>query len=359
VSKGKLEGEVLAYFSDGIEKFPAIVIVSGSVIFNFDPEETIHFLISERYHVNRRPLYTFLPFHYHRVPGNVRVLISRLFYFSKIHSYRSFYFPSWFIERSVELIRSVFLNTLSILEGNRINTLPFWPNSKDFSIVLTHDVDTNKGFRMISRFIEIEERYGLKSSWNFVSRHYDIDSELLDSLIKKGYEIASHGYNHDNKLPFLDKRVIEKRLLECLEFLSRYNVEGFRSPSLFTTKELYEILPKFFSYDSSIPDTELFRGSCSVFPFTIGNLVELPLTLPMDSTLIFYRIWMEKMDWIKRIGGLVVVTTHPEPHFSGNKKMLNIYERLISRITYEPKAWIDRPREIAKWWRERNSKNVG
>ena len=42
-------------------------------------------------------------------------------------------------------------------------------------------------------------------------------------------------------------------------------------------------------YDSSFPDTYPFEpqagGCCSIFPFFLGDLVELPITLVQDHTM--------------------------------------------------------------------------
>jgi hypothetical protein len=90
-------------------------------------------------------------------------------------------------------------------------------------------------------------------------------------------------------------------------------------------------------YDSSFPDTDPFEpqpgGCCSIFPFFLGDLVELPITLPQDHTL--WEIlrkdsiehWTRKSDWIVANGGMINLITHPD--------------------------YLDTPREVAAWWRTR------
>jgi hypothetical protein len=81
----------------------------------------------------------------------------------------------------------------------------------------------------------------------------------------------------------------------------------------------------------------------------------------MDSSLIFLgnspaeilSIWLKKLEYIKKVGGLAVVTTHTDTHFSGNANMLGIYRRLLEEIHKDSTAWITTPHVAADWWKQR------
>lgn len=356
--------KVLAYFEFSNQKIPAILQTNKKVIFNFDPEKTIASLLYEKYFIKKRPIYTYLPFHYHKIPcrvflNNLQTIVKKNFYKKK--------FPDWPIESSVETLRYLILK----LANKKIQKKTFWPKNKKYAIALTHDVDTQTGFKNIPFLLKVEEKYGLTSLWNIVGHYYKIDYKYLDMLAKQGHEIGLHGFNHDNKLPFLKKTDIELRLQKCSELLQRYEIKGFRSPSLLRSDKLFEVLPKFFSYDSSIPDTEVYspignnNGCCTVFPFIINGLVELPLTIPQDAVLLnlgynpkkVYSIWINKLKWIKSVGGLAVINTHPEKHFSGNKIMSELYEDFIEEVIKDSEAWITNPYDIVKYW-NKNQKNL-
>jgi len=114
----------------------------------------------------------------------------------------------------------------------------------------------------------------------------------LINLTRDGFEVGCHGYVHDNKLVSLGKEDMKDSLSKAVEILKELGVKGFRSPSLLRSRQLFEALKDFFLYDSSVPDTEVFlqiaprSGCCTVFPYLIsGNLLEIPITLPLDSTL--------------------------------------------------------------------------
>lgn len=361
VYKNLEKGKIIAYFLDGKERFPAVIQKNKKIIFNFDPEENINYLLNEEYVRRTRPIYTYLPFHYHKIP--FRFSLVKILNFFKIKS--KINFPDWPVERAVETIRLLFLASLK--EVVKIRTKPFWPQNKRYAIALTHDIDTEKGMKNINKFSSLEKKYSFTSTWFLVGNYYFLDKVLLGKIKKQGNEIACHGYRHDNKLVYLPREQILFRLEKSLRNLKDFDVRGFRSPSLITSKQLDEELSRFFLYDSSITDTEKFpvdavvKGCCSVFPFMKNNLVKIPITLPMDATLIFLRYnpnqilktWINKLEYIKKLGGVGVINTHPEPAFSANREMLQIYEEFLDYISKDKTAWITNMEDIANWWKKR------
>jgi len=116
-----------------------------------------------------------------------------------------------------------------------------------------------------------------------------------------------------------------------------------------------------FEYDSSFPDTDPYEpqpgGCCSIWPYFIGHLVELPLTMPQDHTL--YEIlghadlsvWHDKADWIIGEGGLVVINLHPD--YNTDPGRLGCYERFLRFMAERRDMWHARPADVARWWRAR------
>lgn len=303
------------------------------------------YYLFERYIQKKRPFFTYIPIHYHRIP--FKTLISRLFYKFKKKGKEKF--PNWPIEKSIDLKRKEVK----------------WPNNKKYVICLTHDVDTKKGIKKIKLFYDLERKYNIKSTYYIVSKNLKFIN-FLKKIEKQGYEIACHGYNHDNKLAYLNEKKIKNRLKKSKELMKEFNVKGFRAPSLLTSEKLYSIIPEYFSYDSSVPDTDIFlldaprRGCCTVFPFMRNKLVVIPITVPMDASLILgdykdkiYKIWLKKNEYIKKIGGVAVIVTHTEDCYSANKEMLEIYEKLLKKIKKDKKAWITTMNELAEFWKKK------
>ena len=120
-------------------------------------------------------------------------------------------------------------------------------------------------------------------------------------------------------------------------------------------------------YDSSFPDTDPFEpqpGRCgSIWPFFLGDLVELPITMPQDHTLFeilgetSIRRWTQKSSWVARNHGLVNVLVHPDYMLSDRR--LDLYEQLLAHLKGLSGGWHALPCEVARWWRARASLERG
>jgi hypothetical protein len=122
-------------------------------------------------------------------------------------------------------------------------------------------------------------------------------------------------------------------------------------------------------YDSSFPDTDPFEpqsgGCCSIFPYFLGDLVELPITLVQDHTLWeILRIrsidpWRNKGDWLISQHGLINVIVHPD--YISSPERVALYDQLLgylrNRIDGE-RGWHALPRDVASWWRARSRLRV-
>ena len=117
------------------------------------------------------------------------------------------------------------------------------------------------------------------------------------------------------------------------------------------------------SYDSSFHDTDPFDaqpgGCCSILPYFLGDLVELPITLPHDFTLFEVlrepdiALWREKATWIAAHNGLVNVLVHPD--YARTPERLRRYDRLLGHLAAMDGGWHALPREVAAWWRRRSA----
>lgn len=269
-------------------------------------------------------------------------------------------FPHWPCETAlVDLWRDWLGQSLHALEIEDAPHIGFWPDGNRCSIVLTHDVESPFGLDHIRHMTDVEEKYGFKSALNFPLNQYRIDWRTLDDLKRRGFEFGAHGLAHDGRL-FRS----ERDFTELAPVLERYALEqgfrGFRSPSTLRRAEWIERLN--FDFDCSFSDTDPYEpqpgGSCSVFPFFLGKIVELPYTLPQDHTLIHLLrreplpVWTAKSDWIASIGGMILTLTHPD--YSGVEPHLSAYEELLKRFNDIPDAWRSMPSEVASWWRQRS-----
>ncbi len=250
-----------------------------------------------------------------------------------------------------------------------------WPNEKKFALVLTHDVETAAGLEKCQVLAEIEEHFGYRSSFNFVSEDYQVPAALHHYLTAHGFEIGLHGLNH-RKNPFASEQSFKQHATQINRRLKDWGAVGFRSPSMYHDLELLHYLD--IEYDASTFDTDPFEpqpdGVGTIFPFWVaGNseqrgYVELPYTLPQDFLLFILMqehdldIWKKKLDWVADNGGMALFITHPDYMNFGNNKNFEEYSAryyvdFLKYIesNYKGQYWNVLPREMARWWKDRFS----
>lgn len=273
-------------------------------------------------------------------------------------------FPRWPIEPIlVERTEQEMKSNIERSSAGRIPVINFWPGTFRAAVILTHDVEWDIGVRNIPRVRELERKYGVVSSWNFVAERYPFNKKIFTDLEAEGCEIGLHGLYHDGK-KFSSRAIFVERLPKINAYLKEWGAVGFRSPA---THRNADWMPEIAAeYDSSFPDTDPFEpqsgGCCSIFPFFLGNLVELPITLIQDHTLIEIlqepdiTLWKDKADWIVGKHGLVNIIIHPDYMLS--EKNLRYYEEFLRFITSKENLWFALPKDVAQWWRNRSKSTV-
>src|ERR1700690_4080785 len=276
-------------------------------------------------------------------------------------------FPAWpieplLVEHEHERLRR------SLAEGAlaRLPLVNYWPDGRRFAVVMTHDVESSAGVENIAAVLELERRHSVVSCWNFVAEWYPIPAATFDLVRDAGGEIGLHGIKHDGRL-FGDRVSFETELPAIHRYMSDWGVVGFRSPALHRNPDWMGELGCL--YDSSFPDTDPYEpqpgGCCSIFPFFLGELVELPITMVQDHTLweILRRptidLWQVKGDWVIANHGLINVIVHPD--YVRSPQRLELYARLLGYLRERIDAqggWHALPREVASWWRNRAEMSV-
>jgi hypothetical protein len=94
----------------------------------------------------------------------------------------------------------------------------------------------------------------------------------------------------------------------------------------------------------------------------MGRFVELPYTLSQDHTLMVTlaeqtpRLWLEKVEFIRRYHGLALVNSHPD--YLRNPQHFAIYEAFLKSLSKQKGYWHALPRDAARWWRTRAAVKV-
>ena len=248
---------------------------------------------------------------------------------------------------------------------------PGWPGGKRFALVLTHDVEGNKGVSRVEQLMKLELKNGFRSCFNFVPEdEYRVPDAIREMLSQAEFEVGVHGLEHDGKL-YSSKASFANKAPRIKEYLERWNSSGFRSPLMQHRLEWLHALD--VDYDASTFDTDPFEpepdGMCTIFPFWVPGrdgkgYVELPYTLVQDFSLFGILreknidIWKQKLDWIVEHGGMALLNTHPDYMcFEGRQKRdeypVSHYEELLRyvREKYEGSYWPALPRDVAHYYR--------
>lgn len=241
-----------------------------------------------------------------------------------------------------------------------ITMLHPWPDGTRWALVLTHDVETADGLRNCLRLAELEQEFAFRSSWNIVPYLYKIDWGIVRELRARGCEIGVHGYNHDGRL-FESPATFSRRAEAINRALAEFEAVGFRAPMVHRNLEWLQQLN--VEYDASTFDVDPFQampgGVGGIWPFMAGRFVELPYTLPQDHTLLVVlgetdgHIWREKLDFLVRNQGMALLVTHPD--YLQSPAQLEIYRRFLADAAERPGRWHALPREVARWWRDRQA----
>lgn len=260
---------------------------------------------------------------------------------------------------------------------------PGWPKDKQFAVVLTHDVEGPLGLTRCRQLMELERRLGFRSSFNFIPEGpYQVPEDLRRELREGGFEVGVHDLHHDGKL-YRDFRTFLKKAERINHYLKEWGAVGFRSGFMLHNLEWAHQLNVL--YEASTFDTDPFEpqpdGVGTIFPFWVprqarsaikqttsaqnGGYVELPYTLVQDSTLFLLLgerqpdIWLRKVDWLAKHGGMVLLNTHPDYEAMNGtldtpwEYPVKLYEQLLEyiRSKYAGAYWQVTAAELARWYK--------
>lgn len=288
---------------------------------------------------SNRPGSARLPVSYQVVPSRVRSAVGRMVgMVQRRRQHLWARFPRWPIDLTVDAVTD--------LSGHASRA-----DDGPTPVLLSHDLDSAEGLRnLVDRFLGVEERFGARSTNYIVPCAWPIDHGLLGEVAARGHEVGVHGYDHSHTTPFAPPLELAARLDAALAALQGYRVVGYRAPSLIRTAALLDGIAGRFGFDSSIPTSGgLFpspnNGCATARPFQVGDLWELPITLPRDGSMRFMgygpeemlRAWQACSEVISRSHGVVHLLTHCERRFSGSPSLFAAYERFVGWLAEDPR----------------------
>ena len=337
----------------------------------FDPTEVIENLRWERYantprmkrgfeNVARRLYYRLRPL----TSLPVRKQIQKF----RARNWKARSFPKWPVDTTVEQICEKVL--LLSMESTGVGKVPFvwfWPNGSNGCLLMTHDVENAAGRDFCADLMSVDDSFGIKAAFGVVpEQRYEVSAAFLEQIRNRGFEIVVQDLNHDGRL-FDSKQEFLRRAALINTYGRTYHAKGFRAAVLYHKPEWFDALE--FSYDMSVPNVAHLDpqqgGCCTVMPYFIGNLLELPVTTIQDYTLFHILnerstdLWNAQIDLILQKHGLISFIVHPDYIMEGDE--LTVYQSLLARLRElreQKSIWCALPGEIDSWWRARSKMAV-
>lgn len=273
-------------------------------------------------------------------------------------------FPKWPVDTTVDsLLRRVLGHLLEKSGMEKIPFIWFWPEGNSSCLIMTHDVETGAGRDFCEALMDLNDSFGIKSSFQVVpEKRYEVPEDYLQSIRGRGFEVNLHGLSHDGLL-FDNYAEFKRRAALINAHGRRFGAVGFRSPVLYRNPDWMHQLE--FEYDMSFPNVAHLdpqQGGCAtVMPYFIHHLVELPLTCTQDYTLfhmlrdLSIDLWQKQIEIIRSQHGLISFIVHPD--YVVEQRYRRVYEALLGHLAgmiERKEAVCMLPRDANGWWRQRS-----
>lgn len=347
-----------------------VSVAGATVVLPFDLSEIIDNLRRERYairgRVGKQAVLSsgFVQKLYYSLRPALGIPVRRHLQRVFLRNWDRLPFPAWPVDTSVETLLERVLCLCMKAQGHKsIPFIWFWPEGASCAAMVTHDVETRRGMDFVPPLMDIDEAFGIKSSFQVVPEgSYRPAKDVLSTIRRRGFEVGIQDLSHDGNL-FDDRRKFQVRARSINRYISAYGALGFRSGRMYRNVDWYDALD--VSYDMSVPNVAHLDpqrgGCCTVFPYFVGQILELPLTTCQDYSLFHVLgdyslyLWKKQIDLVRAKSGLVSFLVHPDYIREG--KALDIYKSLLRQLCElreRDDVWIARPQDVNCWWRQRS-----
>ncbi len=344
----------------------AVLVSNKKVGLPFDLDQVVDNLRFERYASHMGPNATRMGMHpvfrnlYYLARPFFPVPVRRVLQRMRLRTALKNPFPRWPVDRTVDRLFEKAMGLAIQAGGNApIPFIWFWPDGAKSALVLTHDVEGPTGLEFCPTLMDLDNEYGFYASFQLVpEKRYKVTKQILDNIRKRGFEVNVHDLNHDGHL-FREREEFLRRAPKINKYAVEFGTSGFRSGALYRNLNWYDALK--ISYDMSVPNVGHLDpqsgGCCTLLPYFIGDIIEIPLTETQDYSLFHilnkYSIdlWKQQTQIILRGNGLISFIIHPD--YVIEKRARNTYRALLTylaEIRISEAIWATLPAEIANWW---------
>lgn len=275
---------------------------------------------------------------------------------------RAIPFPSWPVDRTADRLLEELMSLALQSRSQDIPFVWFWPEGKSACVTVTHDVETTCGLNFCSALMDLNDSRGIKSAFQLVpEKRYKSSACAREEMASRDFEINVHDWNHDGHL-FADLATFLDRAEKINATGTAWSAKGFRAGSLYRNSDWLKHLK--FQYDMSIPNAAhlepQFGGCCTLMPYFIGDILEIPVTMTQDYSLFHILnecstdLWKRELRIVLEGHGMASFIVHPD--YIVDDSARSTYADLLDHLAVlrdGQNVWIAKPSEINRWWRQR------
>jgi hypothetical protein len=340
----------------------------------FNPVQVVENLLRERY-VKQRPAkngrMVDLPIvrsTYYAVRELLPVSIRKHLQKFYLGDWSRLLFPRWPVDFTVDTLHERILR-LS-MQANGIQRMPFiwfWPNGAPNALIVTHDVETAAGRDFTRELIDLDEAHGIRASFQVIpEKRYEVPDEYVALIRSRGFEFNIHDLNHDGQL-YQERQLFLQRSKKINSYVKKFATNGFRAGVMYRNLDWYDAYE--MSYDMSMPNVAHLEpqrgGCCTVFPYFVGKILEIPLTTCQDYSLFqilndySIDLWKQQLALLRKRNGLMSFIAHPDYLIdAGARKVYESLLQYLQQMVQREKIWMALPGEVDQWWRARSQMHL-
>ena len=346
----------------------SIRLEGSSVLLPFNFTDVVENLRRERYAAhfrdNDRLVNTLVRKLYYLLRPLLAVSVRKPLQRMHLRKWQQIAFPEWPVDTTVDrLHRRVMADVIEATGLGEVPFIWFWPDGFSSCAIITHDVESSYGRDFTGALMDVDAAFGFRSSFQVVPEdRYSVPKSYLEQIVTRGFEVNVHDLKHDGRL-YADHPEFLRRAARINEYGRQFGASGFRSGILYRNADWYDALD--FLYDMSLPNVAHLDpqrgGCCTVMPYHIGKIVELPVTCTQDYTLFHMlndfsiNLWKQQIALIREQHGLITILTHPD--YLRETKPQKTYKSLLqhlAEIRDTDNMWTPLPLEVAQWWEQRS-----
>jgi len=255
-----------------------------------------------------------------------------------------------------------------------------WPNGAKAAISFTMDnlgeaQDVNKGLwpegepigrhfsvqRNLPRMLDMLDKYGITATYFAESWSLDVYPDLVRDMMRRGHEIAWHGYQHEtwHELSQEEEALnFEKSFAAAKNFGIGY--EGFRPPGGTINEWTRDLFKQYgVKYVSPLGELRVEKG-IAVLPFEwkgvdafyymdkfsgIRESHGAPrVALPPSA---FKEFLFAKIKEVKATNGYASILFHP--FLQTDEEKFSVLEDVLSGLAVEKDIWLAPCKEVCRW----------